>query len=200
MVKPTEIASRPYRWRTSWPTFHSPRAPICVARASPRWELWAQTTMRAGRPRLLLTGMSGTGKSTALRGLAAHGVVVVDADSDAWSSWQAGPDGGLRNVLLRVRGPGAALVLGLEVGAHRFVDIAFRSLVSDPIGEVKRIYEAAGLTLDGAAERRMREFVAGEKPRQGRHSYAATDFNLDPDELRERFSFYYEHFGVPPEG
>jgi hypothetical protein len=38
-----------------------------------------------------------------------------------------GPDGGLRNVLVRVRGPGAALVLGLEAGAHRFIGIAKES-------------------------------------------------------------------------
>lgn len=42
----------------------------------------------------------------------------------SWLAGQAGADGGLRNVLLRVRGPGAALLLGLEVGAHRFVGIA----------------------------------------------------------------------------
>ncbi len=44
-------------------------------------------------PRVLVTGMSGTGKSTLLRGLAADGVPVVDADDDAWSSWQNGLDG-----------------------------------------------------------------------------------------------------------
>ncbi|HET7902588.1 MAG TPA: AAA family ATPase [Candidatus Nanopelagicales bacterium] len=44
-------------------------------------------------PRVLLTGMSGSGKSTLLRTLAAYGVTVVDADDDAWSRWQPGPDG-----------------------------------------------------------------------------------------------------------
>lgn len=44
-------------------------------------------------PRVLLPGMSGSGKSTILRGLAARGVPVVDADDDGWSRWQIGPDG-----------------------------------------------------------------------------------------------------------
>ncbi len=37
--------------------------------------------------RILLTGMSGTGKSTITRELAARGYKAVDADSDAFSHW-----------------------------------------------------------------------------------------------------------------
>lgn len=37
--------------------------------------------------RILLTGMSGTGKSTVIRELAAGGCKAVDADSDEFSQW-----------------------------------------------------------------------------------------------------------------
>ena len=37
--------------------------------------------------RVLITGMSGTGKSTVIRALAARGYQAVDLDSDAWSHW-----------------------------------------------------------------------------------------------------------------
>jgi shikimate kinase len=37
--------------------------------------------------RVLLTGMSGTGKSTVVRALAARGYTAVDTDSDAWCEW-----------------------------------------------------------------------------------------------------------------
>ncbi|QBD77310.1 shikimate kinase [Ktedonosporobacter rubrisoli] len=37
--------------------------------------------------RILLTGMSGTGKSTVIRELAARGYKAVDADSDEFSQW-----------------------------------------------------------------------------------------------------------------
>src|SRR6478609_8627326 len=42
---------------------------------------------------ILVTGMSGTGKSTALEALAERGYRVVDTDTDAWSEWVALPDG-----------------------------------------------------------------------------------------------------------
>jgi dephospho-CoA kinase len=40
-------------------------------------------------PRILLTGMSGTGKSTLVTELAARGHRAVDLDGDAWSEWAA---------------------------------------------------------------------------------------------------------------
>jgi shikimate kinase len=41
----------------------------------------------AGMKRVLLTGMSGTGKSTLIRELAARGYKAIDTDSDEWSEW-----------------------------------------------------------------------------------------------------------------
>lgn len=43
--------------------------------------------------KVLITGMSGTGKSTALRALQGRGHAVVDTDTDAWSEWVTLPDG-----------------------------------------------------------------------------------------------------------
>jgi dephospho-CoA kinase len=44
---------------------------------------------------ILITGMSGTGKSTALQALADRGYRVVDTDDDVWSEWVTQPDGSL---------------------------------------------------------------------------------------------------------
>jgi dephospho-CoA kinase len=44
-------------------------------------------------PRILVTGMSGTGKSTALQILGQRGHRVVDTDTDQWSHWVSSPDG-----------------------------------------------------------------------------------------------------------
>lgn len=43
--------------------------------------------------KVLITGMSGTGKSTALQKLGERGHRVVDTDSDEWSHWVTLPDG-----------------------------------------------------------------------------------------------------------
>jgi dephospho-CoA kinase len=43
--------------------------------------------------RVLVTGMSGTGKSAALVALARRGHRVVDTDTDAWSRWITDDDG-----------------------------------------------------------------------------------------------------------
>src|SRR5271165_1385797 len=44
-------------------------------------------------PKVLVTGMSGTGKSTALQILGLHGHRAVDTDTDQWSRWVTLPDG-----------------------------------------------------------------------------------------------------------
>jgi broad-specificity NMP kinase len=43
--------------------------------------------------RILLTGMSGVGKSTVIKRLAAQGFKAVDLDDAAWSEWVESPDG-----------------------------------------------------------------------------------------------------------
>ena len=45
--------------------------------------------------RVLVTGMSGVGKSTVIAALGARGHRAVDTDSDTWSRWESLPDGSL---------------------------------------------------------------------------------------------------------
>ena len=44
-------------------------------------------------PKVLITGMSGTGTSAALKVLGERGHRVVDTDTDQWSHWVTSPDG-----------------------------------------------------------------------------------------------------------
>jgi dephospho-CoA kinase len=44
-------------------------------------------------PKVLVTGMSGTGKSAALQALGERGHRVIDTDTDQWSHWVTLPDG-----------------------------------------------------------------------------------------------------------
>ncbi|MGJ5897776.1 shikimate kinase [Streptomyces sp. V2] len=43
--------------------------------------------------KILITGMSGTGKSTAIEWLRRRGHRAIDTDTDAWSCWVTLPDG-----------------------------------------------------------------------------------------------------------
>ena len=49
--------------------------------------IWYYADMK----RILLTGMSGTGKSTVIRELTARGHKAIDTDSDEWSEWVIAP-------------------------------------------------------------------------------------------------------------
>ena len=79
-------------------------------------------------PKILVTGMSGTGKSTALRVLASRGHRVVDTDTDAWSEWVTLPDGSLDWIwredaiaaLLAARDTGSLFVAGCRSNQGAF--------------------------------------------------------------------------------
>ncbi|MEW9528867.1 AAA family ATPase [Microbispora sp. NPDC049125] len=78
--------------------------------------------------KILVTGMSGTGKSTALEALAARGHRVVDTDTDQWSHWVTLPDGSTDWVwresavsdLLADHREGALFVAGCKSNQGRF--------------------------------------------------------------------------------
>jgi dephospho-CoA kinase len=77
---------------------------------------------------VLITGMSGTGKSTALRALAARGHRTVDTDTDAWSRWVTLPDGSVDWIwreqemadLLTGDHPGSLFVAGCRSNQGQF--------------------------------------------------------------------------------
>jgi dephospho-CoA kinase len=79
-------------------------------------------------PKVLVTGMSGTGKSSALRILAERGHRVVDTDTDEWSHWVILADGSrdwiwredaIANLLTSHRS-GALFVSGCKTNQGRF--------------------------------------------------------------------------------
>jgi len=86
-----------------------------------------------------------------------------------------------------------------RVGDHRFYDIGFDQMQSDPIGVVRGLYEWLGEDLTARAEAAMqRWWVASQHDRDlgGGHRYAPEDFGLDAGELAERFAYYGVRFPV----
>ncbi|MEU9831147.1 AAA family ATPase [Streptosporangium sp. NPDC048047] len=78
--------------------------------------------------KVLVTGMSGTGKSTAMEMLAARGHRAVDTDSGRWSHWVTLPDGSTDwawresaiDDLLTGHREGALFVAGCKTNQGRF--------------------------------------------------------------------------------
>ena len=77
--------------------------------------------------RVLVTGMSGTGKSSALAGLARRGLRVVDTDEPGWSEWDDAAGGMVWREqpmaeLLASSGPGPLYVSGCVSNQGEFYD------------------------------------------------------------------------------
>ncbi len=81
-----------------------------------------------------------------------------------------------------------------------FVDVSYYDLIADPLGELRRIYGAAGIdfTVEAEAAARTASERSGEN-RYGRHVYAPASFGLD-DETIDRYSAAYRReYGIPDE-
>jgi len=80
---------------------------------------------------------------------------------------------------------------------ERFLDVDYRDVGRDPIGEVRRIYAFLGESLGAEAEERMRAWLS-EHPREARpaHEYTLEDFGLSRDGIAGAFREYRERFIV----
>jgi hypothetical protein len=80
---------------------------------------------------------------------------------------------------------------------HRFLDVHYHELVADPMGSVRRIYDAFDMRLSADAAERMRLFLSrNPKDRHGAHRYSLATFGLDPEYVARRYRTYCEYFGV----
>jgi len=81
---------------------------------------------------------------------------------------------------------------------HRFCDVQFADVQSDPIGSVEQLYVELGDELTAETRERMAQWwedSAADRATGPRPDPA--DFGLDLDALRERFAFYHQRFDVP---
>lgn len=80
---------------------------------------------------------------------------------------------------------------------HRFYDLHYADLMTDPVAAVMGIYEHFGIAVDEATPQRIREFQAqNPQNKHGRHSYTAEQYGLSREAVRERFAAYVQRFGV----
>lgn len=87
-----------------------------------------------------------------------------------------------------------------SVPEDRSMDVRFQDYMRGDMAVVSSIYELAGQSLAGESTAAMDAYLrAHPRGRLGRVDYRLADFGLCPAELRERFRFYVDHFGLESE-
>jgi hypothetical protein len=124
-------------------------------------------------------------------------VCSLIAYTRSWVSDRIDADLGQRQIELWAEALRRAMAFRRDAGAERFADIRFGDLNTDPAGTVERAYDQLGLTLGGEGRRRMALWAAENPPgTHGPHDYSLEEFDVDRDEVQERFSFYLDHFDI----
>ncbi len=81
---------------------------------------------------------------------------------------------------------------------ERFVDVWFGDVVSDPIGEVERIYERVGLDLTPEVRRPMKTWLeANRRDQRPSHAYTLAQFGFTEARVRRDFAEYREAYVIP---
>ncbi len=81
-----------------------------------------------------------------------------------------------------------------------FVDVSYHDLVADPVGELRRLYRAAGVDFTEEAELAARAVAARNvQGRHGRHVYSLADFGLDAETVDGYCEGYRREYGIPVE-
>ncbi len=83
------------------------------------------------------------------------------------------------------------------VSKQRSLDVLFHEYMGNELDTVASIYELAGEPFDEASQTALAKYQQDHpRGRFGRVRYDLADFELDADELRERFRFYTDRFPV----
>jgi len=81
---------------------------------------------------------------------------------------------------------------------HRFFDILFAPFQKDPFPTLERLYDFLGEEFTDEARARMKAWRdSTPKDKHGAHEYHPEEYGLDVGQLRDRFRFYSDRFGVP---
>ncbi len=85
-----------------------------------------------------------------------------------------------------------------RVGDRGFVDVSYYDLIKDPMAEVERVYDAAGMELTVEAKSAMEASrKVNKQHKYGKHKYSLSDFGLTKDDVESRIAAYRARFNVP---
>jgi hypothetical protein len=83
---------------------------------------------------------------------------------------------------------------------RKFVDVGYMELENDPLGQVAKVYKHHGVEFTDAARSCMGKYIAeNRKGKFGAHKYDIQELGVRVEEVRERFAFYYDAYGIPHE-
>ena len=82
--------------------------------------------------------------------------------------------------------------------AERFIDIWFKDVMSDPIGQVGNIYEQLGLDFTHEAKQCMNAWLkANRRDQRPIHEYTLEQFGFVAEEIRHDLAEYREAYVLP---
>ncbi len=81
-----------------------------------------------------------------------------------------------------------------------FVDVSYHDLIADPLGELRKVYQAAGIDFSEEAENAAKAVSRRNvKNRHGRHVYSLASFGLDDETVDGCCEFYRREYGISDE-
>ena len=87
-----------------------------------------------------------------------------------------------------------------RVDDEGFVDVSYYDLIEEPVPQVARVYEAAGMELTPVAAQAMEASrKVNKQHKYGRHKYSLRDFGMVEDDVESRIAAYRARFNVPRE-
>jgi hypothetical protein len=85
-----------------------------------------------------------------------------------------------------------------KIGDERFIDIGYRDLLKDPVGEAQKALAALGMTLDAEGETAIKTWLEeNSRDQRASHTYSAEEFGLSDNDLRNDFAHYIRRFIAP---
>jgi hypothetical protein len=76
----------------------------------------------------------------------------------------------------------------------RVTDIEFADAVTDPIGQIARVYDAVDVPLTAQAEAAMRHWLSDRPRESARPGYALETYGLTTEQVDDRFAAYNQRF------
>ncbi len=111
---------------------------------------------------------------------------LISLGSDAWDPREIG-----QKALQVLAAQSAQSVRAGAELADRVVSVHYKSLIKDPLGTIRAIYDRAGMPLTAAAETAMKGWLASNpQGRHGQHHYTLADFGLTEPQVQEAFREY----------